>query len=59
MTEKINALLCRIWYKGKRYEIDIKGRDFYDLFCFYKKIVDSQFIKDFSKNYLSIIDKYL
>lgn len=104
MTGKINALLYRIWYKGKRNEIDIKGRDFYDLFWFLQKkiepnwkmlkkmtgiknkeelkkvlmerikktvtpqkliydlnnfIADSQFVKDFSKNYLSIIDKYL
>lgn len=34
MTGKINALLYRIWFKGKQQEVDIKGRDFYDLYWF-------------------------
>jgi len=39
MATKINALLFRLWFKGKRQEVDIKGRDFYDLFWFYKNNV--------------------
>ena len=34
MAGKIHALLNRLWYKGKNQEIDIKGRDFYDLYWF-------------------------
>lgn len=34
MTGKIHALLYRIWFKGKEQEVDIKGRDFYDLYWF-------------------------
>jgi hypothetical protein len=34
MTGKIHALLNRLWFKGKNQEIDIKGRDFYDLYWF-------------------------
>lgn len=34
MTGKIHALLYRIWLKGKQQEVDIKGRDFYDLYWF-------------------------
>lgn len=34
MAGKINAFLYRLWFKGKKQEIDIKGRDFYDLFWF-------------------------
>jgi len=105
MSGKIEALLFRIWYKeGKTEKIDIKGRDFYDLFWFLQKgiepnwrklkksagiknfadlkklllkrvakvvtpqklsydlsnfINDEQFVIDFSKNYLSLIKKYL
>lgn len=104
MAGKINALLYRIWYKGKNQEIDIKGGDFYDLFWFFQKgiepnwkmlrkmtgiknklelkkilkerinkvvtpqklfydlvnfISDQEFVKDFSKNYQEIIEKYL
>ena len=40
MTGKINALLYRIWFKGKESEIDIKGRDFYDLFWFFQKGIE-------------------
>jgi predicted nucleotidyltransferase component of viral defense system len=36
MAGKINAFLYRIWYKGKENEVDIKGRDFYDLYWFLK-----------------------
>lgn len=34
MAGKINAFLYRLWFKGKKQEIDIKGRDFYDLYWF-------------------------
>lgn len=104
MSGKINALLYRVWFKGKKSEIDIKGRDFYDLYWYFdnkvepnwkmlkaltkiknekelklilkeriKKtltpqklaydlknfIADQIFVDEFSKSYLSIIDKYL
>lgn len=36
MSGKINALLHRLWFKGKKQEVDIKGRDFYDLYWFLK-----------------------
>lgn len=104
MAGKINALLYRVWFKGKKSEIDIKGRDFYDFYWYLdnkiepnwkmlkaltkiknerelklilkeriKKsltpqklaydlknfITDQIFVDEFSKNYLTIIDKYL
>lgn len=34
MTGKIHALLNRLWFKGGNQEIDMKGRDFYDLYWF-------------------------
>lgn len=34
MTGKINALLHRLWFKGKTQEVDVKGRDFYDLYWY-------------------------
>lgn len=37
MAGKIRAILTRLWFKGKAQEIDIKGRDFYDLFWFMQK----------------------
>ncbi len=40
MAGKINAFLHRIWYKGKKSEIDIKGRDFYDLFWFFQNKIE-------------------
>jgi predicted nucleotidyltransferase component of viral defense system len=103
MSGKINALLTRIWLKGKKNEVDIKGRDFYDLYWFFQKrvepnwkmlkkmtgiknsqelksalkerikktvtaqkltydlknfIADEQFVKDFSKNYSLIMERY-
>ncbi len=36
MTGKIHAFLNRLWFKGKKQEIDIKGRDFYDLYWFWQ-----------------------
>lgn len=104
MATKIHALLYRLWFKGKKQEVDIKGRDFFDLYWFYennirpnwkllKKITkirnekelkttlferikksvttqkleydllnflpEKEFVSDFSKNYLEIINKYL
>jgi len=103
MSGKINALLTRIWFKVKKNEVDIKGRDFYDLYWFFQKgvepnwkmlkkmtgiknsrelnsalkerikktltaqkltydlknfIADEQFVKDFSKNYSVIMERY-
>lgn len=48
MSGKISAVLTRIYRKGKKNEIDIKGRDYYDLWWYLtKKIVpDWDFIKD-------------
>ena len=36
MATKIHAFLYRLWFKGKKQEVDIKGRDFFDLYWFYK-----------------------
>ena len=100
MSGKINAILERMWFKGEKNEIDIKGRDFYDLYWFLQKgikpnmevlrkttgiktikklrkvlekkimavvtpqklsydlvnfLPESEFVRDFSKNYLIII----
>lgn len=107
MSGKINALLFRVWFKeseDKEDQIDIKGRDFYDLYWFLQKgiepnwkmlkktagikdnkelkeimmkrikkvvtpqklsydlknfISDNQFVEDFSKNYFTIMSKFL
>lgn len=37
MTGKIEAILGRSWFKGEDNEIDIKGRDYYDLFWYLEK----------------------
>ena len=34
MSGKLHALLNRLWFKGEKNEIDMKGRDFYDLYWF-------------------------
>ncbi len=34
MTGKIHALINRLWFKGEKQEVDIKGRDYYDLYWF-------------------------
>lgn len=34
MTGKIHALLYRLWFKGETQEVDVKGRDFYDLYWY-------------------------
>lgn len=36
MAGKIHAILFRIWFQGRQDEIDVKGRDFYDLYWFLK-----------------------
>ena len=40
MIGKIDAFLNRIWFKGKKSQVDIKGRDFYDLYWFLKQGVE-------------------
>lgn len=40
---KINAILERLWFKGKKNEVDIKGRDFYDLWWFLQKEIMPNF----------------
>lgn len=37
MAGKIHAFLYRVWFKGKKQEVNIKGRDFYDLWWFLDK----------------------
>jgi len=37
MTGKIYAIFSRQWFKGEGNVIDIKGRDFYDLFWYFQK----------------------
>ncbi len=39
MAGKINALLSRVWFKGKDNEITVKGRDYYDLLWYMEKKV--------------------
>lgn len=36
MTGKLYAVFSREWFKGKENKIDIKGRDFYDLFWYFQ-----------------------
>jgi len=43
MTGKISAILDRTWFKGKENEVDIKGRDYYDLFWYLEKGVEPDF----------------
>ena len=43
MTGKISAILDRSWFKGKENEIDIKGRDYYDLFWYLEKGIEPDF----------------
>ncbi|HHE45722.1 MAG TPA: hypothetical protein ENL05_00005 [Candidatus Moranbacteria bacterium] len=37
MTGKLQAIFLRKWFSGKGNEIDIKGRDFYDLYWYLEK----------------------
>lgn len=39
MSGKIAAVLERLWFKGEKSEIDIKGRDFYDLWWYLEQKV--------------------
>lgn len=43
MTGKIDAILARSWFKGKDNEIDIKGRDYYDLYWYLQKGIEPDF----------------
>ncbi len=45
MTGKIVAVFTREWFKGKKNEVDIKGRDFYDLFWFFQNGVKPDYGK--------------
>ncbi len=40
MVGKIGALFQRLWFKGAKNEIDIKGRDFYDFFWYLQNKVE-------------------
>lgn len=40
MTGKISAILERVWFKGQNDEIDIKGRDYYDLYWYLNKGIE-------------------
>lgn len=55
MTGKLRAIFNRKWYKGDKSEIDIKGRDFYDLFWYLQKGV----LPDFRnlKKFIGIANK--
>ena len=43
MTGKLNAIFLRKWFSGKESEIDIKGRDFYDLYWYLEKGVEPNY----------------
>lgn len=43
MTAKIKALLTREWFQGDKNEIDIKGRDFFDLFWFFQNNIEPDY----------------
>jgi hypothetical protein len=49
MTGKIGAILERSWYKGDNNEINIKGRDYYDLFWYLNKGVEPDYKNLFKK----------
>ncbi len=48
MTGKILAIFNRAWFKGEENEIDIKGRDFYDIFWYFQNSIKPDF-KNLSK----------
>lgn len=52
MTGKINALFSREWFQGNKNEIDIKGRDFFDLFWFFQNNIEPNY--DILKQTLNI-----
>jgi hypothetical protein len=43
MTGKIVAVFTREWFKGAKNEVDIKGRDFYDLFWYFQNEIKPDF----------------
>ncbi|MFH0856991.1 MAG: nucleotidyl transferase AbiEii/AbiGii toxin family protein [bacterium] len=43
MTGKLNAIFTREWFKGKNNEINIKGRDFYDLYWYMEKKIEPDY----------------
>lgn len=55
MNGKLNAIFDRKWFKGKKNEIDIKGRDFYDLFWYLQKDVSPNW--NSLKNSINIADQ--
>ena len=68
MNGKLNAIFDRKWFKGKENEIDIKGRDFYDLFWYLQKDISPNWNnlkssleiaeqEELKKELLKIIDK--
>ena len=44
MTGKISAILSRSWFKGENNKVDIKGRDYYDLYWYLNKGVEPDFV---------------
>ena len=70
MAGKLGAIFNRKWFKGKKNEINIKGRDFYDLFWYLQKgvspnwkslknLADISTEKQLKKELLKIIDEYV
>lgn len=52
---KIAALLTRVWFKGKGDEVDIKGRDFYDLYWYLERGVEPDW--DFLAKHVKISNR--
>lgn len=62
MTGKISAILERDWFKGEDNEIDIKGRDYYDLYWYFDKNIEPDFNilkENFSINNVDELKKVL
>lgn len=55
MTGKASAIFTRKWFKGKNDEIDIKGRDFYDLYWYMEKGIEPDYVN--LKKLAGIVDK--
>ncbi len=43
MTGKLSAIFLRRWFSGKDNDVDIKGRDFYDLYWYLEKGVEPSY----------------
>ena len=43
ITGKIKAIFLRKWFSGKKNEIDVKGRDFYDLFWYLERKIEPNY----------------